>query len=548
MDVSDGDQGGTPTQGAAPFTRKATGLVRELSLLDMITYNAAVATPLGVALAIALFYVWAALPGANLTIALVLGLIGILFPIVTFALLSSAMPRVGGDYAYVSRIMHPSLAMASNLCYLIVALMGSAFVAVAGVRFVLAPTLAIIGVLGGYSSWVDASTTVSGDWWTFILGSLVIIASAAVAILGTKLAGRTMTILYLVSLAGSVITLLILLFTSRESFISNLNSFSKPFTHVNDTYHATIAAGEKAGLVYPDQDGYSTKSTIGAIYVTYGLTVSAYAGVYLAGEMKGAGRRRRQLQAVLWSGYGQGVLILISMLAFIHTVGLDFLIASSNGSFGVPVAPYVQFFVGVTSGSTLVGALLGVALICSVPPWLYANAAIAYRVPFAWSFDGLSPNRFTTVNPRTHTPVIAIAVMTVLCIATTAWATFTTSFLTYFSYLVLFGYFTIIMVGFAGLLMPSRLPAVYNGSPADWRVSGVPVLPVMGALTVVWNVFVVGLALYFHEAIGLPDLWKPIAALVLIAAAGIAYYYAARAIQRGRGINVDLAFKTIPPE
>ena len=57
MDVSHGDQGGTPTQGAAPFTRKATGLVRELSLLDMITYNAAVATPLGVALAIALFYV-----------------------------------------------------------------------------------------------------------------------------------------------------------------------------------------------------------------------------------------------------------------------------------------------------------------------------------------------------------------------------------------------------------------------------------------------------------------------------------------------------------
>lgn len=362
MDVSHGDQGGTPTQGAAPFTRKATGLVRELSLLDMITYNAAVATPLGVALAIALFYVWAALPGANLTIALLLGLLSIIFPIVTFALLSSAMPRVGGDYAYISRIMHPSLALASNLCYLIVALMGSAFVAVAGVRFVLAPTLAIVGVLGGYSSWVDASTTVSGDWWTFIIGSLVIVASAAVAILGTKLAGRTMTILYLVSLAGSIITLLILLFTSRESFISNVNSFSKPLTHANDTYHATIAAGQKAGLLYPDKDGYSTKSTIGAIYVTYGLTVSAYAGVYLAGEMRGAGRRRRQLQAVLWSGYGQGFLLVISMLAFIHTVGLDFLIASSNGAFGVPVAPYAQFFVGVTSGSTLVGALLGVAL------------------------------------------------------------------------------------------------------------------------------------------------------------------------------------------
>ena len=88
-----------------------------------------------------------------------------------------------------------------------------------------------------------------------------------------------MTILYMVSLIGSVVTLLILVFTSRESFISNLNSFSKPFTHLNDTYHATIAAGAKAGFVYPDKTGYSTKSTIGAIYVTYGLLVSAYAGV-----------------------------------------------------------------------------------------------------------------------------------------------------------------------------------------------------------------------------------------------------------------------------
>ena len=70
MDVGHAGEDG-PTLGAAPFTRKDTGLVRELSLIDMISYNAAVATPLGVALAIALFYVWAALPGANLVIALV---------------------------------------------------------------------------------------------------------------------------------------------------------------------------------------------------------------------------------------------------------------------------------------------------------------------------------------------------------------------------------------------------------------------------------------------------------------------------------------------
>jgi amino acid transporter len=548
MDDSHAQQPAAPALGSAPFTRKATGLVRDLSLLDMVTYNASVATPLGVALAIALFYVFAIFPGANIVVALLLGLVGILFPIVTFALLSSAMPRIGGDYAFISRIMHPALALASNLCYLIVAIMGAAFVATAGVRLIISPTLAIVGVLGGYSSFVDASTTVAGDWWTFIIGSLVIIACGAVAVLGTKLAGRIMTILYLVSLAGSLITLLILVFTSRDTFASNLNSFAQPFTHSNDTYDATIKAGKDAGLVYPDQAGYSVKNTIGAIFVTYGLLVSAYAGVYLAGEMKGAGRRSQQLKAVLISGYGQGLLVFLSVLAFIHTLGLDFLIASNNGALGVPVAPYAQFFAGVVTGSTAIGVLLGIALICCIPPWLYANAAIAYRVPFAWSFDGLSPRRFTRVNERTHTPVLAISVITVLCIAATAWASFGASFITYFTYLVLFGYFTIIMVGFAGLLMPSRLPEIYKGSPADWRLMGVPVLPVAGGLTVVWNVFVVGVALYFHDNIGLPDLWKPIVAVLGIAVAGITYYYVARAIQQSRGVNIDLAFKSIPPE
>jgi uncharacterized membrane protein len=96
--------------------------------------------------------------------------------------------------------------------------------------------------------------------------------------------------------------------------------------------------------------------------------------------------------------------------------------------------------------------------------------------------------------------------------------------------------------------MPYRLPEIYNGSPADWRVLGIPVLPVAGALTVLVNLFVIGLALYFHEAIGLPDLWKPIVAVLGIALAGVVYYYVARAIQRGRGVDIDLAFQTIPPE
>ena len=69
--------------------------------------------------------------------------------------------------------------------------------------------------------------------------------------------------------------------------------------------------------MFPDVAGYFTKSTIGAIFVTYGLTVSAYAGVYLAGEMKGAGGAPSPaFGGAGSSGYGQGFLILISAIAF----------------------------------------------------------------------------------------------------------------------------------------------------------------------------------------------------------------------------------------
>ena len=83
MDDPQAAQPASPSGEAAPFTRNATGLVRELSLLDMITYNASVATPLGAALAFDLLR-YAAFPGANLVVAFLLGLFGILFTIVTF--------------------------------------------------------------------------------------------------------------------------------------------------------------------------------------------------------------------------------------------------------------------------------------------------------------------------------------------------------------------------------------------------------------------------------------------------------------------------------
>jgi amino acid transporter len=537
-----------PTTLSAPFTRKATGLVRELPPLDVITYNAACATPISAALAFSLFFAFAAFPGANLVVALIIALVLIMFTFVTFSLLSASMPRIGGDYAFISRIIHPALALASNVCYLGAAFVALAWISTIAVRVIMAPTMVIIGSLSGNNWWVTASQTISENFWTFLIAAVLVVSTGAIAILGTKLVGRLMTWLYLISLAGALVALIIMLVTSHSTFVKDLNKFSFPFTHSHNTYAATIAAGHKAGLVYPSESGYSFKNTVGAIFVTYGLTVSAYVSVYLAGEMKGASRRTRQLGIMFASGLGQGLLLLVCVIVFLHTMGYNFFVAANSGAFGVPVSPYANFFVGVVANSTFLAGVLAVAFLCCVPPWLYANAAIVYRGPFAWSFDGLASRRFTKVSAKTHTPVVAISVVTVLAVFACLWAAYSPSFLTLFSYIVLFGYFTITVVGIAAVVMPWRVPELYRGSPADWRVMGVPVLVAVGAVTVVVNIFMIVLGIWFHANLGLPHVITPILVLAGTALFGVLYYYVARGLQRARGVDITLAFKTIPPE
>lgn len=548
MDVTTGaTSADSDSNGATPFARNATGLVRELPLLDMLTYNASAATPLAAVMALSLFSILVAFPGANLLIALPLALVGGLFLWVTYSLMSAAMPRVGGDYLFVSRVIHPAVGLASNACAVAAGLTGAGFVAYAGVKLALAPTLQMIGALSGNSWWLHVANSVLEKGWTFAIGSVAVIGTGILAAYGTRFAGRIMTIFYLIAFVGGIVVIVIALFTSRASFASHLNSFSRSFTHTADTYHGTVAAGAKAGLRYPSVAGYSTANTIGAIILVYGFSSAYQWGVYLSGEMKGAGRRSRQLTSMVGAGLGQGLLLLLAILILTHLVGYNFLIASTGGAYAVPVAPYPNFFVGVISG-TVLGGLLGLALLCAFLPWLYANSSMTYRAPFAWAFDGLIPRRFTAVSERHHTPVFAIAVMTVVSVGIVAWASFSSNFLTVIAFSFLWAYVSFALVGLAALLMPIRARDQYRGSGAEWKVGGIPVLPVAGAVTVAWNLFMIYLGLHYHTNVGIAHVSTAVYVIGGTIVVGVLYYFAARAVQRNRGVDITIAYRAIPPE
>ena len=110
------------------FVRNSTGLVRTASALDATIFNAVISAPIGSTLAWSIFFTLVAFPGADpIGVLVIAGIINI--PVLIMFALLGAMPRVGGDYVWVSRILSPPLALISNLCMIMGGLLGAAYFA-----------------------------------------------------------------------------------------------------------------------------------------------------------------------------------------------------------------------------------------------------------------------------------------------------------------------------------------------------------------------------------------------------------------------------------
>ena len=153
--------------------------------------------------------------------------------------------------------------------------------------------------------------------------------------------------------------MLILLFTSHSSFVSSVNDAVGAGTYEND-----VAAGHKAGLA-TGGGGYSTKSTIGAIYSMIGVTLFVWWGTYLSAEFKGAGQRKRQLWHDARRRARQGLLVLLGIFIFLHRgrprllrLGVRRQLQPGRGAVGTAGYAYFSALVASNTASVTFLALL----------------------------------------------------------------------------------------------------------------------------------------------------------------------------------------------
>jgi APA family basic amino acid/polyamine antiporter len=529
------------------FLRRSSGLVREFGGTDVFVFNT-IGYALGLVLALIPLLMAGAVPEANVLLVVLLGTVLTVANALTYGYLAAAMPRSGGEYVYLGRVVHPGVGFTANWGFTWSQLLGLALYASFTVNFGISVAFLTLGNVLDATGLVTAGEDVAEKWPTFLLGTLMIVAVLGVLSAGPRVVRRVLNILFVPALLGSFVTLFVLLTTSHDEFVANFNSFMATQAD-GQTYDSILASASDAGFVVEP-------STLAAIllaipigyYIYIGFTYSAYIG----GEVKEPAKTQPRMIALTLAF--AAAMYLICLWRFYDIVDKDFVNSvvyldnnTDDGS-GLPVSPVLNFFTGIMTGSTVLNVLMALSFFLWHFLLLFVIAMICTRNLFAWSVDRIAPDALTKVDSRFRTPWVATLVIIACAEILLALYVFTTIFQEVSNYIVLFS-IAFWIASFAAILLPYRRPEIFATAPdyVQRRVGGIPVITLLG----IGNLILFSMVLY--SAFKLPAFSGPTgsdAVLFVIGVylAGVVWYLVARAINKRRGVDLALLYREIPPE
>src|SRR5579859_743290 len=475
------------------FVRKSTGLVREASAFDAMVFNAVFSAPVGATLAWGVFFALSAFPGADLVTATLISLVINIPVVIMMALMASSMPRTGGDYVWVSRILSPPLATVSNFGAAFSAMIGATFWARYFPVFALGPTLVTFGIFFHNTdliTWGDRFQT--DHTWIFLGGLFMIVLMTALLILGTKMTLRWQNIFWIIASAGTFLAFIVLAVGSSSSFRDHFNMLSARFGGHGDSYHKVISAVKSSIATHPSAGTWS--STLPAVFVVMTFMMWNWWSVYLSGELKSASNRNRHLKIMFTALTWDVVFIIIGVLLIFKVAGYSFMSAVNtehNPAYKIPSGPWYHFLAALTVNVPVLTVLIvGSFLFWSLPA-MVGNSFMPVRTVFAWAFDRLLPEKLADVDDRHHAPVPAILTVMFLVTIMLIWSVLATTFQTWLALGVLAGVVCVWIVCVAAFTYPDRRPDLYQASPANVRWGGVPVLKIVAPLSFAVMVFLV---------------------------------------------------------
>ena len=498
------------------FVREATGLVKNVSLLDAVSLNLS-DTSAGAALAnIGLTTILLpAMLGVNLVFGSIIGFAIIIPQIVIYTMMSQRMPRTGGDYIWASRTLG---GFAGNVLAFIGYTLGNLpYAALIALSAVFA-----IGAVGSTMSVSSLAALYSPGMNEFLVAAVILAVLVAINVYRPRMAYKLITAFTIIGILTVLLSIFTLLFVGRtgvENYMSSLG---------NATLSYKAVAATSSGSTF------NWSATL--VFVPFFALFSypwVNAGPAVASEIKGRG-------ALKWNVPVSAVVVFALVTGGFATMyyvgGFNFI----NGALANSNLVYNYSFNFWTlamgaSGNNTVAWIIGIGWVLWIINILAYLIVVEARYLMAQSFDRFLPSKVTTVNKQ-GAPYIALVIDFVIILVMVGAASFF-----YGNFVALYGtivgpmiYF--MFVGIGAVIYAFRHE--HGSAKATLTVAGI-----LSAAAFAWLVY---------EFIAYGAIWGAsylaYGYLVVAGVAAVVIYFVSKSYHKKRGIDISLTFKELPPE
>ncbi len=483
---------------------------------------------------------------------------------------AAAMPRSGGGYVTISRVIHPFVGyMAAWLMFL-----AEAF------SYGLIGVAVFEAIMIFFNIALAPATIAFGSLELFIGGVVIVWIFAIIGLLGTKLYGRLMEVLFYIPAA-----ITILFFAMWIAGVLNPGAVATGMEEVLGASTSKIMKiAIDTGMTNPENvagffDAFSF--ALGGAFWAY---MGWYATTFLAGEVKEANKKLPMV--VLTAGIViMIVYLLASSLSALSAMGVETYTDAAGHKWslfqayawlsygpsevrdaakaGIPnfqsawstgIASITARGLGLGWISWLI-ALGGVLWVANdIPPFLL----VCSRTFFAMSFDRMMPEKFSYVSERWHSPIWAIIITAIFampaCMAEADFPAGAASYLAFAGVVGtdIFDAFFLTMFCVSCMLLPLERKDIYDRAAVKHSIGAVVTLGFFatlgGALCLyifikespwIWSLFTTGAAMAdVVSAIGF------IGCIVV----GILLYVYYMYKNTTRGVDMRTLYLSIPPE
>ena len=535
-------------QAGEVFLRSASGLTRVVSPWTAFAYS--FVAPNITQASFYLIWAMALYPGAQMPWAILFMLTLIPFAAI-YVYFSSSMPRSGGEYIYVSRVLWPFLGFIASWTLTIVGLNWQGNNTNYVVNWGFGNAALQLGLVYK-STWLTnlglELSKPQGSFLVWIVGTISLGLSLYVIYLGTKVFMRfvwgaiILTWIMLAVYAG------VLLRVNPDIIASGMKAVQ------GIDMQAVLQKATDLGWA-PGQVSIIATVMAGMTFMNLTCLGSTYSA-NIAGEVK------RVTKAQPLAQYGSILMFIVYYQIFTyvtyHGIGANLVEAISKlNSAGADVKIFSTFpqtpFLLVYATQNPILLLIGGSFAWGLINWVGAMglAFAPVRNLFAYAFDGMLPNKLNEVNRR-GSPVYAVLLGFVI-----SWGQFTVNVITpllsaYQVYTITIWFVGWIILSIAAIVFPMRRPDIWEKSPAAVRqsIGKVPVIQIAGVIGLIISVLVV----YFTFVPSIQGSSVDMQLPALLVSFGfymilpVILYFIAIQVNKQRGVSLEKRFKEIPPD